>query len=153
VARGVDVAWAAGLFEGEGSCFIGSGQRQPVAYLAMTDEDVVSKFHAIVGVGNVRSYQRPGKYKRYWQWSAQSRDDVIHVLGMLWPHLGARRQERASEVMWHAMKIQPRNGPRSRCKRGHDLTDADNIYFHVKTGKRHCRTCRTEYGRLRRLGA
>lgn len=148
MANDVEIAWAAGLFEGEGSCYVGhAGQRQPIVVLSMTDEDVVRRFARIIGRGNVQSYRRPPR-KRYWRWSVQSKDDVLAVLGVLWPLLGARRQEAATEVIERAAKMRDGAG---YCKRGHDLSDPKNLYIHQKTGNRHCRPCRDERGRVRRL--
>ncbi len=146
----VDVAWAAGLFEGEGSAFIGSGQRQPCVALAMTDEDVVARFASIMGVGNVRSYHRPPN-KRYWQWTAQSRNDVIAALEALLPHLGARRTRAALTVLARAAEMRSLTGERTHCNRGHAFSDPGNLYIHTKSGKRHCRQCRIEYGQRRRV--
>lgn len=139
-----DVAWAAGLFEGEGSCFVGSGQRQPIVSLVMTDEDVVRRFARILGVGNVHSYATPPR-KRYWRWSVQSKDDVLVVLGLLFPFLGERRAARAAEVIERATKMTARNGLRTHCKRGHAFADPGVLYIHKKTGKRYCRRCRLDY--------
>lgn len=85
----IEVAWAAGLFEGEGS-FSTSLRNGKVATfrasLAMRDEDVVRRFHAVVGVGHVR-FDKSG----LWQWAAGSRSDVLHVAELLLPFLGQRR--------------------------------------------------------------
>lgn len=94
-----DVAWAAGLFEGEG-CF--SFRRDPrynysqwTAKLSMKDEDIVRRFHAVVGVGTV-TYADPPSWRRaghvpMWLWRVGSREGVRHVVDLLSPLLGARR--------------------------------------------------------------
>lgn len=144
------IAWASGLFEGEGSCGLLGGQRQPVAQLSMTDEDVVERFARIVGRGAVHSYRsnqrttHGGQRKQQWRWSVQSAEDVGHVLGLLWPFLGERRKEQAYYVMERCGSI---GDERGFCKNGHDLSDSTHCYLHRKTGKRHCRTCRTAYQR------
>ena len=53
-----EIAWAAGLFEGEGSIGFRGGSRGYVyAYLNLqlrsTDQDVVYRFHQIISEGNV----------------------------------------------------------------------------------------------------
>lgn len=149
MATDVQIAWAAGLFEGEGSCFVGSGQRQPIVSLVTTDQDIAERFATIIGIGNVYSYDRPPN-KRYWRWSVQSRDDVLRVLGILFPLLGERRQQAASEVIERATKV---NDGEGYCHAGHDLSDPQHLYVHQKTGKRHCRTCRDERRRVLRLAA
>jgi hypothetical protein len=102
----VEIAWAAGLFEGEG-CFTVQRQRQyppyvyvyPQASLGMTDEDMVRRFHAIVGVGNVSPMivDKRG-YKPMWRWQAYG-EPVLGVIEMLGPYLGQRRRERALELL------------------------------------------------------
>ncbi len=140
MTRTESLTWAAGLFEGEGSCFVAAGkaQRQPTVVLVMTDEDVVRKFAGIIGVGYVNSYKRPGQ-KRYWRWAAQSRNDVLEALGLLWPYLGERRQEKATEVLERAAAIIPRGTKQTHCKRGHHMVGG-NVY--VWGRKRYCRSCR-----------
>ena len=137
-SRELKVAWAAGLFEGEGSCCITDG-RQPRVQLASTDEDVVRRFVAIVGRGRVRFHERTNGNKDVWHWSVQGRDDVLYVLNLLWPFLGERRRERAYELIERASKMHDEKG---FCKRGHDLSVEVNVYRHRKTGKRYCAICR-----------
>lgn len=145
----VDIAWAAGLFEGEGSVGMSSSQRQPRVQLVSTDEDVVRRFVEIIGRGNVRGYHKTAAHhKDYWQWSVQSKDDVLYVLNLLWPYLGERRRERAIEVIERASKMRD---AANHCNRGHDLEDPDNVYVHRKTGKRYCRACRLHRQRERRV--
>jgi hypothetical protein len=94
-----EVAWAAGLFDGEG-CFTLSDGR-PRAKLNSTDEDVVQRFADIVWVGQVReerSLEKRG-YKRQWEWYTGSKKDVAHIILLLWPWLGQRRREKALEVL------------------------------------------------------
>ena len=106
--RQVDLAWAAGLFEGEGCLTISNGRqpngsvfRQVRLKLNSTDEDVVRRFHGIVRVGYVRvetDFERYG-FKRQWGWYVGNRRDVEHVIGFLLPWLGARRSRRAEELL------------------------------------------------------
>ncbi len=151
MARDVDIAWAAGLFEGEGSCMIRGKKRQPVLALSMTDEDVVRRFHTIVERGTVNTYRayQPNR-KRQWHWQVASKDDVLYVLALFWDYLGERRREVACEVIERAAKLNEHVG---FCDRGHDLSLPEHVYVHAKTGKRFCRTCRSAYSReLRERG-
>lgn len=151
MASEAQIAWAAGLFEGEGTATFSKDQRQPRLSIAMTDEDVVRRFAMIVGRGNVRRYEpyQPNRQPQ-WQWSVQSGPDVVYVLGLFIDYLGQRRRARAEQVLVVASEIgKPRDGgggyyPSGRCKRGHDLSDPAHLYVHPKTGKRHCRTCRRD---------
>lgn len=100
-----DIAWAAGLFEGEG--YVGvrrqKGRKNPNAQIIMssTDEDVLRRFVAIVGAGKVYgpyTYSNP-KWKPYWQWQAQTYELVQHVVALLWPWLCTRRRAQAAEAL------------------------------------------------------
>lgn len=91
----LDVAWAAGLFEGEGSCFL-SLKPKNLAYarmsLSMQDEPIVRKFYEVVGVGRFRGPQpnRWGTAFR-WTWYATRWIEVVTVVDLLAPYLGERR--------------------------------------------------------------
>ncbi len=109
-----DIAWAAGLFEGEGTFDLGrvskdrhTGDRVYArASLGTTDEDVLLRFQAIVGVGSVnkaRQMMRSGK--KMWYWKAATRDDVEHVAELFRPWLGTRRLARMTEVLSTGHKI------------------------------------------------
>lgn len=98
-----EIAWAAGLFEGEGCfavCTSQKGYKQRVAQLAMTDKDVVERFHVILGVGSVCKY-RPSHngIKALYVWKTGSAETVQHVVAVLWNHLGQRRKEQAIKVL------------------------------------------------------
>ena len=96
---GEQVAWAAGLFEGEG-CFTISA-RYPRVKLNSTDEDVLRRFHDTVGVGQVRvdDSLRGRGYKRQWEWYVGNREGVKVVIDLLWPWLGQRRRARAAQLL------------------------------------------------------
>ncbi len=98
-----DLAWAAGLFEGEG-CFSprrpnGKQSMHLYAAIASTDEDVVLRFAEIVGVGNVvKLRKRLPHHKDAWRWSVNG-DTVERVYDLLSPWLGKRRKARYAELL------------------------------------------------------
>lgn len=100
----VDIAWAAGLFEGEGCIYWqarSNNHGQASLQIRMTDLDVLTKFVDIVQCGKIfsRDYdQASNSKKRVYKWNVQVRDDVIKVLNMLLPYLGERRTEKALEI-------------------------------------------------------
>ena len=103
-----ELMWAAGLFEGEGCLGVRLWKGTPsipTLQLASTDEDVVRRFHAAVGVGNFNGpYQygtdKDGVAKKpYWQWSALGYERAQAVIALLWEGLGVRRRARAKEVL------------------------------------------------------
>lgn len=101
-ASGLDIAWAAGLFEGEGCITFttgSNGKLYPILQLAMTDLDVVLRFSSVWGVGRINTTERPGSLKTMHTWrlyrTAQKRD----VLRAMLPYLGERRKAKALEAL------------------------------------------------------
>jgi hypothetical protein len=141
MAPEIDIAWAAGLFEGEGSCGFRMRRHElrPFVKLGMTDRDVVERFVSIVGVGNVTTTHRPPD-KRMWHWSIGGKDDCCRVLGLLWPYLGERRKERALEVLERTSMLRGKTDWLSYCRRGHELSSR-NVYINPATGRPKCRIC------------
>lgn len=103
-----EIAWAAGLFEGEGCARVREDIRNerlwlgPYFSLRMKDEEPVRAFHAIVGFGNVRhaNQWRADRYGKIWAWESGSKRDA-HKMEMLLPWLSPRRRaavEAALEV-------------------------------------------------------
>jgi hypothetical protein len=111
------LAWAAGLFEGEG-CFSGQahvngvvGRRSVRAQVKMSDRDRVELFASIVDVGRVHACKPSpfASHKPVFQWRVTSFEEVQHVVAILWPWLGPRRRARAAEVLSGAW-AKPANG-------------------------------------------
>lgn len=97
-----DIAWAAGLFEGEGYISFTRNkykgkyypQKFPKIGLEMTDYDVLQKFQSIVGGKITKQRRRKKEYdgaKRTWIWYCGLRKDVIRILKWFQPYLGKRR--------------------------------------------------------------
>lgn len=97
MASSEQVAWAAGLFEGEGS--ITHTRTDLQLTLVNTDLEIVQRFDAIVARGKiygpyVRGYTDGCRRKPRWLWVAKG--DAAHdVLDLLGPWLSARRREQA----------------------------------------------------------
>ncbi len=92
-----EIAWAAGLFDGEGS--ITNSDRDIQLLLKNTDLELVHRFDQVVGRGHVYGpyTHRPNDgypRKPYWMWVAQG--DAAHdVVDLLGPWLSQRRCEQA----------------------------------------------------------
>ncbi len=93
------IAWAAGLFEGEG-CITHTDKRYTRLKLKMTDRDVVERFCKIVGVGKVLP-AKPSKahYKPLFEWTCQRREDVHNILDTFLPYFGDRRAHKALDIL------------------------------------------------------
>jgi len=99
------IAWAAGLFEGEGCISIASYTRGPRYYqyprlkVHMTDKDTVKKFKEAVQCGNVsfRKKATPNR-KDTWLWELCNTKEIEKIIGLFWPYLGERRRAKAIEL-------------------------------------------------------
>lgn len=103
----VEIAWAAGLFEGEGCITICNVKdrhhRLPLLRLQvqMTDSDVVERFARIVACGSVSPELRFGRphHKPTYRWLVSSRAECERLLLMFLPYFGERRLRRAHEML------------------------------------------------------
>jgi len=114
--READIAWAAGIFEGEGSFTI---QRMSTngelryatlgATIQMTDRDVVERFQQImlpIYPTFVREYTHNRvDAKTLFVWSCKKLDSVVKVSEAFFPWLGERRKARfiANLRTWQAI--------------------------------------------------
>jgi len=107
IVNQTDIAWAAGIVEGEG-CFILSKDRRSNYHKAaiqveMTDKDALDKLQAILG-GNIVESNYPSKYKHFpnakpsWRWYVAKQQVVFDALLRIMPYLGHRRLTRATEL-------------------------------------------------------
>jgi hypothetical protein len=98
--RDEEIAWAAGLFEGEG-CVTRVRDRLTPA-LVNTDEEVIRRFHEMIGIGILygpyESAAKDGYTRRpFFRWVV-STYDALDVLQLLLPWLSQRRLDRAFEL-------------------------------------------------------
>lgn len=167
ITRNEEIAWAAGLFEGEGcwNAYVRrSGKIQAQARLSSTDQDVVEKFARIVGIGNVtgpRQNKNKPQWKPVYEWCVYEIANVRALIEMFRPWMGERRLAKAEEVLVRAIDVLPHNAKKTHCPKGHEFTDENTIreVIYNRNGKayegRRCRTCRREAERnraRRRLG-
>ena len=99
-----DVAWAAGLFEGEGSILVPTERMRSIRLrVGSTDRDVLDRLVQVIG-GKVRGpYQPNGRNtppgrKPIYMWEVQGTNPAQQVLRLFWPYLGIRRRARAAEA-------------------------------------------------------
>ena len=139
----MELAWAAGLFEGEGSFTYESRTGIPNVRLSMADEDSVRRFSNAIGFGRVRGPKfdkRPNR-KPLWEWTAGGFEKSQAILGMLWFGLGSRRRRRAIELLRAAPVTRPY--ARSVCRSGRHEMTPDNTM--TDSGRRRCRECNRGY--------
>jgi len=160
-----ELAWASGLFEGEGTIGFyragrnGSGRSIVAqAALGMTDRDSVDRFQWAVGIGRI--YVRPGSTrvsgvveKTAYVWHVNSFESVQALVAMLWCGLGARRRAKAREVLAATRNTQAL-GKRPNCPAGHPYAGDNLVLEPIQRGEwkgfaRRCRECRTKQTRER----
>lgn len=100
-----EIAWAAGLFEGEGSIHVNSintkrsTRRYLLLNLSSQDLDVVERFAAAMGCGKIYGpYNDKGARRPRWSWHAKNAADTAQALALLEPFLCERRTARLSEL-------------------------------------------------------
>lgn len=92
------LAWAAGLFEGEGWFTIGHGV--PQACIRSTDRDVIVRFCEIMGHGHVRMVDKGNpRYKKQWHWGITGFEKVRRFGDLIGPWLGDRRRKQLERVL------------------------------------------------------
>jgi hypothetical protein len=95
-----ELAWAAGFFDGEGSCCIANGgSKWPSLRLSIGQRDdwVLHRFRKAVGLGHIN-----GPYERktggaLWFYRCQAHEEVLQVLLQLWPYLSPRKKEQVAK--------------------------------------------------------
>ncbi len=151
MATSAEMAWAAGIFEGEG-CFRMTHPhhaKEPVAVLVlqMTDEDTVSRFCEIVGSGRVRGPEDRGPgHKPMFLLDVAARADVRRIILAFLPWLGRRRTAKAKQLLEHIERLDAAAKHRSEfCPRGHPRTP-ETTYVNPR-GYSYCRVCKRDIGR------
>lgn len=94
-----EIAWVAGLLEGEGCFGLRAGERAkyPRVTCAMTDADVLSKLNSIYP-GSVKPRRVRGNRKPCWVWDLSMREDLVVLLNDIRPHMGDRRGAKIDEI-------------------------------------------------------
>ncbi len=92
-----NVAWLAGLLEGEG-CFDLKG-RSPRIQLRMTDKDVMDRAATLTG-GKVNGpYDQKGGTKSIYQMQLLRKELVRPVLEAILPFMGERRADKIEQLL------------------------------------------------------
>lgn len=110
----VEIAWLAGLFEGEG-CIAWRPPNGVNLMVSMTDGDVIRRIGEVTGVGRVSGPfdKGPGR-KPVWCWQEGSKREVVRLLLAVSPLLGDRRRERALEAAERLARNTGRRGGTGR---------------------------------------
>lgn len=110
----VHIAWAAGLFEGEGCILIldrSSDDHHQIATvrlaITMTDKDILERFCEVAECGKVGPERRYGRehHKPAYVWQISNRADAERLLLAFLPWFGERRSARAHEALAEIAKL------------------------------------------------
>lgn len=108
-----DIAWLAGLLEGEGTFRLQSRSyykkdgklygpyQYPRLSVGMTDEDVIQHARQIIGTGKIyRSVdKRDTTHKPIYTLVVSTTNDVLYLCRLLLPHMGERRKQQIELVL------------------------------------------------------
>lgn len=105
----VQVAWAAGVIEGEGSIYAAVRNKRGHKdgklivlriRVVMSDRDVVARLAAVFGVGKVHPYRNLKGLgtKPLFRWEVSARADVRMVADAIYLWMGERRRARLDEL-------------------------------------------------------
>ena len=86
-----EIAYIAGIFDGEGCVYVRTNCRSIDAQIDMTDLDILERVKIIFGGTIYGPYNRPDR-KPIYIWRAGRREQVWKFLDTIYPLLGYRRQ-------------------------------------------------------------
>jgi hypothetical protein len=103
------IAWAAGVYEGEGTTGLYGDPPKPRLQVLMRDRDVVEEIRSALG-GKVRGpCPQRGNRAPLWMWACETHADIRDALEAMWPWLGERRQLQAQPVLDYLRRLDARS--------------------------------------------
>lgn len=123
-----ELAWAAGLFDGEGhtsfrkrSRNVQTGGRQVYSThifdVRQIDRRVLERFAAAVGLGRVYGPYKPKNGRPVWAFAVANFEDVQAISAMLWKWLSPVKRQQITEMLTlsrNAPKLKPGRKPQRR---------------------------------------
>lgn len=142
MSKDFDIAWLAGLLEGEG-CFFLSGRAAPRVSLLMKDEDIVLRAAKVMNAStSVREKidNRSPNYSNTFQLSISGLE-AFTVMKLIRPYMGERRGAKIDMIMNTVMKYRPNiECGRLYCSKMHSIKN-ENEYFIDINGTKRCKRC------------
>jgi hypothetical protein len=119
-----DIAWIAGLLEGEGYFGIDNRQRNhkvsktppaPFIKISMVDEDIIRRLSKLLDKSYFSPSRKTVKGKQVYTLHIGEKEKVLFILEKILPYMGERRSERIKECISHLQtwKEWVENGGRS----------------------------------------
>jgi len=99
MATDVELAWVAGILEGEGTFRVtDAGSTQVTAEMA--DLDVLQKIQRVLGFGTIGNERKRGENRRTtWTFCVSGRRDIEQLLNAILPYMGERRTKQIATVL------------------------------------------------------
>lgn len=156
-----ELAWAAGLFDGEGNVRFGyqrNGYGRIQLSVTQIHREVVDRFKVAVGAGAVYGpYPRPLPQSPIYRYDATGIATTRAVIELIWPFLSPVKRTQAADALrmsaaYYALKLANVVPLKTHCVHGHEFTDA-NTYVRTTRGHgtaRICRACRNAINRRSR---
>lgn len=94
----IELAWLAGLLEGEGCFSYRNDRNVPVVEIKMTDLDVINRVAELIGRTVWRVPAKQSGYQDQWRTKIQG-DPARDLMRDLLPHMGERRSARITELL------------------------------------------------------
>lgn len=123
----VELAWAAGFFDGEGSVFVNQGHTthahrpgkprypcvSPIASVCGCELQPLDRFARAVGGRVPTGPYKPRKvgHRPYYRWDACGRPSVHRVLSKLWPYLSTPKRQQALRVWETLARVRTKKSP------------------------------------------
>lgn len=143
-----DIAWFAGLFEGEGNFCIEKNGNTKLS-ISSTDPDIIDRCKDLFPkCQNMKPIQPKPAREGYslpkvkYTWRVSKPDEVYRITKLILPYLGQRRTAKALQVLAH-LDARPKEHYQRRkthCLHGHEYTP-ENTIIKGKRGYRICREC------------
>jgi hypothetical protein len=138
------IAWAAGMFEGEGT--VHQHRHSVDVSISSTDEDVIKHWGAVVGRGRLYGpYQRKDGHKPIFEWKIGRNEDARAVYELFKPWLGIRRTAQFEKAFeWEPKK--PRRGVGAECGYyDRPIACSRGYLLHLSNSEGACSTCRKSH--------
>ena len=125
-----ELAWAAGLFDGEGTIGVRrSGKQARLRRIAMaigmTHRPAVQRFCSAVRIGKVydgRIASSRSNAKPVHLWAVYNHEHTQYVVALLWNYLSPEKKEQAKAALL-AWKTERHGTSKEQCVRGHNLNE------------------------------
>lgn len=99
----VELAWLAGLLEGEGHFGlerVGEDSKRPIVTVSMTDYDVVYRASRLMGGYKVLEQRPPSAVDKLPRYRVKAVSDTArHIMRSVLPYMGQRRSAKIKEVL------------------------------------------------------